>query len=142
MDLSGWSLGWGGNSYLTGQADLSGILAPGACLLVGGPTSDADNGSPVFDLPLNFSPDIENSGDKADGVALFDVPSSEVSTNTVPYDAVVYGGANTSALLGSDGAPAAPHVADTWGGSSLLRTASDTWEINENPTPGLCPVIQ
>ena len=27
VDLSGWSLGWGGNSYLTGQADLSGILA-------------------------------------------------------------------------------------------------------------------
>ncbi|MBD90978.1 MAG: hypothetical protein CL940_11615, partial [Deltaproteobacteria bacterium] len=142
VDLSGWSLGWGGNSYLTGQAALSGVLAPGACLLVGGPTSDADNGAPSYDLPLNFDPDIENSGDKADGVALFDVPVSEVSGNTVPYDSVVYGSANTSALLGSDGAPAAPHVADTWGGASLLRTAVDSWEINESPTPGLCPVIQ
>ena len=91
---------------------------------------------------MNFDPDIENSGDKADGVALFDVPAADVTVNTVPYDAVVYGAANTSALLGSDGAPAAPDVADTWGGSSLFRSTVDTWIINENPTPGLCPVIQ
>lgn len=142
VDLNGWSLGWGGNSYLTGTAALSGTMAPGACLLIGGPTSDEDNGSPTYGLPLNFDPDIENSGDKADGIALFDVPVSDIKASTLPYDAVVYGAANTSALLGSDGAPAAPHVADTWGGSSLLRATVDSWVINESPTPGLCPVIQ
>jgi hypothetical protein len=142
VDLDGWSLGWGGNSYTTGTAALSGTIAPGACLLIGGPTSDADNGSPTFGLPMNFDPDIENSGDKADGIALFDVLVSEITANTLPHDAVVYGAANTTGLLGSDGAPAAPHVADAWGGSSLLRTTVETWVVSESPTPGLCPVIQ
>jgi cytosine/adenosine deaminase-related metal-dependent hydrolase len=145
LDLSGWSLGWGGKSYTTGTASLSGDLAPGACAVIGGPTSNGDNGNPTFDVPVNFDPDLENAGDNgdtADGIALFDMPAGEIKASTVPYDAVVYGIANSNALLGSDGAPAAPNAPDVSGGASLRRTAVDTWEVNDSPSPGQCPVIQ
>ncbi|MCB1033120.1 MAG: lamin tail domain-containing protein, partial [Acidobacteria bacterium] len=89
IDLADMSLGAGGGDYTSSQAQLSGTIGAGSTFVVGGPTSSADNGNPVYDLVLDFSPDLQNSGAVADGVALFNVRAASVTPSTVPVDAVV-----------------------------------------------------
>ena len=140
IDLSGWSIGWGGNDYTWGVLQLEGIVPAGGCFLLGGPSASADNGNPVFDWAVNLEPDLQNSGSKADGIALFDVPASQVTSSTVPVDVVVYGGSNANNLLGPDGQPSPVHVPDAPAGQSLLRETADTWTINPAPNSVACPV--
>ena len=64
IDLSGFSLGFGGNDYSDSTLGLSGIVDMGAYFVLGGPQSDATNGAPVFDLVVDFSPDIQNAGSR------------------------------------------------------------------------------
>ena len=108
---------------------------------MGGPNSEAGNGSPVFDQPLNFEPDLENSGETADGVALFAGAPSTVTPNTAPIDAVVYGGWNDSNLIGPDGNPSPVHAPDVFSGESLVRITIGSWEINDSPDAGACPAV-
>ncbi len=140
IDLSGWSIGWGGNDYTWGVLQLQGTVPAGGCFLLGGPSASADNGNPVFDWAVNLEPDLQNSGSKADGIALFNVPAAQVTPSTVPVDAVVYGGSNANNLLGPDGQPSPVHVADAPAGQSLLRESADTWTINPTPNSVACPV--
>ena len=107
IDLGSFSLGWGGANYLSGKLALSGVVAPGAVFVVGGPLSDTANANPRFDLALDFAPDLQNGGATADGVALFDVPVEELLAETVPLDAVLYGESNDSGLLGPQGVASA-----------------------------------
>jgi cytosine/adenosine deaminase-related metal-dependent hydrolase len=141
VDLSEYTLGWGGKSWLTGKISLEGELQPGACFLVGGPNSEPGNGSPVFDQPLNFEPDLENSGETADGVALFAGTPSTVTASTPPIDAVVYDGWNDSKLIGPDGNVSPVHAPDVFSGESLLRVSLGLWEVNASPEAGDCPGI-
>ena len=53
---------------------------------------------PVFDLPVNLEPDLQNGGNTADGVALFALQAFEVTESSVPVDTVLYGGTNQSNL--------------------------------------------
>lgn len=136
VDLSGMSLGGGGNDYTTSTAQLSGTIQPGATLVVGGPTSSSANGSPTFDLVLNFSPDLQNSGSTADGVALFDVLATQITSATVPIDAVIYGGSNSNGLIDESGSANSPDVADAPAGSSIERTGlGGTWQVQNTPDP-------
>src|SRR5262249_38293040 len=48
IDLSRYRLGAGTSNYVTTTAALAGVLAPGACAVVGGPTSSDDNGRPTY----------------------------------------------------------------------------------------------
>ncbi len=138
LDLSGWSVGGGGSDWTYSQLQLSGLMPAGACWVVGGPDSNADNGDPAFDLAEDFEPDLQNSGSTADGVALFDVPASQVNASTVPVDAVVYGGSNSSGLIGPDGATAPVGVGDAGSGSSIELGADGQWAVQAAPTPGDC----
>ena len=52
IELGGFSIGWGGTTYLSGAVALSGIVAAGDYFVVGGPESTLDNASPVFDLAV------------------------------------------------------------------------------------------
>jgi hypothetical protein len=139
VDLSTWSLGWGGTSWVSGQQALFGVIDPGARFVVGGPASSADNFAPSFDLAADFEPDLQNAGATADGVALFDAPVEEVGEASLPVSVVVYGGENASGLLDASGAIAAVDVADAPAGSSIERGADGAWRVQPAPTPGAAP---
>lgn len=141
VDLSGWSVGYGGTDYTYGVQQLTGSVPNGACFLVGGPTSDATNGSPEYDATLAFNPNIQNSGSTADGIALFDVPKAQVTASTVPADAVVYGGSNDSGLIGPDGEVSIVHVDEAPKGQSLMRTDFETWVVHPTPNSEGCITI-
>lgn len=138
-DLSGYCLAYGGSTYGNATA-LSGTLAPGATIVVGGPTSSSANGNPTFDLVINFSPDLQNSGADADAVALFDVPAASWSSVVVPIDAVIYGSTNTNGLIDETGSAGTPDVGDAGAGSSIERTSlAGAWQIQSSPTPNSIP---
>lgn len=135
VDLSAWSLGWGGADY-TSTAQLAGTIQPGQRFVVGGALTDANNANPVFDQVYNFSPDIQNGGSLADGVALFSVPAAQVTALTVPVDAVVYGTSNTSGLIDETGVANVPEVGNAPAGSSIARVdMAGNWQIQAVPTP-------
>ena len=127
--MDNMSLGWGGGRYTRGGADLAGDIGAGACVLVGSAGVDAD-------LPIDFSPALQNAGAVADGVALFDTRSGDVTDETVPVDAVIYGGANDDGLLDAHGDRPEPHVGDAEQGRSIALV-DGTWMIVE-PSPSSC----
>jgi lamin tail-like protein len=141
IDLSGYSMGGGGTDYTVIPIQLSGTIPAGSCWVIGGPDSGSNNGNPVFDLETNFTPDLQNSGTAGDGIALFDVVSAQVTSLTVPIDAVIYGPNNDNGLLDESGSAGDPDVGDAPSGSSIERTASG-WQIQATPTPNICSEIQ
>ena len=143
VDLSNYSIGYGGSDYTYGTYQLLGLLPADMCVLVGGPATDDTNGEPEIDMPKDFDPDLQNSGSTADGIALFDVPADAITKDTVPLDAVVYGGENKSELLGSEGIPvASPHVEDVSGGKSLVRVSITEWGVEDAPDSSGCIQIK
>ncbi|MEM7582322.1 MAG: lamin tail domain-containing protein [Acidobacteriota bacterium] len=138
IDLTDLCIGSGGSDYTTSLVSLSGTVAAGATFVVGGPTSDANNGSPTFDQAIDFSPDFQNSGSDADGVALFNVRCSQVTASTVPIDAVVYGLNNTSSLIDETGSANPPDVGDATSGQSVERVdIAGTWQVQPLPNPNV-----
>jgi beta-lactamase superfamily II metal-dependent hydrolase len=137
--LDDYALGWGGSSYAYGTLQLAGRLPAGGCWLVGGPESSAANGSPVYDQSLVLTPNLQNGGDTADGVALFKLQADEIGDSSIPIDAVLYGTNNASGLLGAGGGVALPHVGTAPAGSSIRRSSSELWELNSSPSPAECP---
>ena len=139
VDLSYWSLGWGGSDYTYGTLQLAGTIPAGAVFVVGGPVSSSDNGSPVFNQAIDFTPDLQNSGGPADGLALFNVPASLITAATVPVDAVIYGppDTNSNGLLDETGGAGEVDVADTAQGESIERIdEAGTWQVSSTPSPG------
>ncbi len=139
QSLDGHSLGWGGKDYLVGGIDLSGDIDGKSCLIVGGPESDETNGTPAVDIKETLSPNLQNSGATADGVAIFNVVEDDVATSTIPLDAVIYGADNVSNLLDARGETPEPHVGDAPAGGTIVRTGRDSWEISESPNAADCP---
>jgi len=139
--LDGLSIGWGGSDYTYGGLDLTGTVSSGATWVVGGLSSGANNGNPTYDQAADLSPDLQNSGSTADGVALFLDVAANVGASTVPYDAVVYGSSNSSCLLDTSGACATPAVGDASANSSIERTTlAGSWQTQSSPTPGSTPL--
>lgn len=136
VDLSTWSLGWGGTSLVSGQQTLSGVVAARARFLVGGPLGDDAEPPLSFDLAIDLDPDLQNGGATADAVALFDRPADTVSAETLPFDLVLYGESNDSALLDPTGARAAVDVADAPSGASIEQGLDGIWRVQPEPTPG------
>jgi hypothetical protein len=141
LNLSGYSIAYGGTSWTHGTYQLMGILQPGACVVVGGPTSSPNNGSPAYYLARAFEPPIQNAGrERADGIAVFNLPAAEITGNSIPIDTVLYGVENLSELIDSDGnIQAEVNVGDAPANSSIERIG-DRWTINPAPTPGDCSV--
>jgi len=140
IDLSQFSLGYGGTTYTSGTYQLSGTINPGQVIVVGGLLADANNGNPTYFLAQDFSPDIQNSGSVGDGVALFNVPAAAITSTTVPIDAVVYGPNNSNGLIDETGVANDPEVGDAPAGSTIERTdAAGNWRIQSVPTPGSIP---
>jgi hypothetical protein len=141
ISLDAYSLGWGGADYTNGKVNLSGSVPAGGCFIVGGPFTTEVNGSPVFDQSYNFNPDIQNSGSTADGVALFSLTSANVTSTTVPIDAVLYGDINKNGLLNPSGVPGEVDVAKAPSGHSLLRTSLESWLHHATPHSIDCPAL-
>lgn len=141
IDLNDYSLGWGGSDYTVGTLDLESmaLLAPDDCFIVGGPQSEDDNANPMLDQAIDLDPDLEKSGGTADGVALFYGDAVSIMPDTVPVDAVIYGGNNSSMLIDETGVAPMPHVGDAGDTDSIRRDALDSWIIEDNAMPGLCP---
>jgi large repetitive protein len=140
IDLSGFSLGAAGTEYSYSVVQLAGTLEPGQCFVVGGPTSGADNGNPVFDQSFDFNPDFQNSGPDADAVALFAMTSSQITNTSVPIDAVLYGGSNGNNLIDESGEPGDVDSEDASSGHSVQLNANG-WVVQPEPTPNDCSHI-
>ncbi|NNL54002.1 MAG: hypothetical protein HKP32_02485, partial [Woeseia sp.] len=140
VDLAAYSLGSGGTDYTTSKLQLSGTIEPGATFVVGGPKSKSKNSDPDYDLEDDFSPDLQNSGSTADGMALFNVPASAITASTVPVDAVIYGDSNNNDLIDETGSAGGPDVGDAPAGSSVERIdLAGSWQIQSEPTPNNTP---
>ncbi len=115
-------------------------VAPGECLVVGGPTTC---GTGTCGVAIDFAPDLPNTSSAAvPGVGLF--RGATVGAMSVPVDAVTYG-AGTPLLVSpsgtvfaaaSVGAAVAPRSVERFG-----APAAATWRVQTTPTPGVCAAI-
>jgi hypothetical protein len=141
IDLAGYSLGWGGADYTTGTLQLSGIIASGATFVAGGPISDGGNGNPTYDLPIDFGPNLQNGGIFADGLALFNVPATSITSTTVPTDAVIYGIINFAGLIDETGAPGAVDFFGFGPAGASIEITDGGWVSQPLPGPGTPPML-
>jgi hypothetical protein len=126
IDLSGYELKVGQSNYDLLKVQLTGMLAPGACAVIGGPAQTPENGFPVFAQMVNFTPDLPHSGFQAAGFALFDKAASGVGGIKTPVDTMLVGANNNAQLLGPDAEVASPHCVRPLVGTSALRTGPGT----------------
>jgi cytosine/adenosine deaminase-related metal-dependent hydrolase len=144
INLAGYALAWAGVSYIDARLQLVGTLEAGQCAVIGGPTSSAVNFSPTFFQAVDFDPDLQNSGggatEKADAVALFAVPSAQITAATLPIDAVLYGAVNGNNLADETGAVGTVDAANVPSKHSLERVGK-TWTDQATPTPNDCAKV-
>jgi len=135
VDLSNYKLGWGGADYTYGELTLVGTVGVCEVYVVGGPISNETNGNPVFNYPMDFSNDIQNSGTVSDGVALF-----YMDDPLCPVDVVIYGPSNENELIDETCTVGQSDVGDAPPGSSIeLEFLGGNWFIQENPSPNDIP---
>lgn len=145
IQLSDYSLGWGRDTYDTGTHVFgSFLLAPGATFVIGGPTSNAANGNPVYGEVYNFAPNLRNGGNNnfADTVALFfgDIGSSPALT---PVHAVIYGESTASTSLLDEQGAAATILFNTDGfsaGTSIEWLGDESWGVAPSLNPNVAPI--
>lgn len=141
IDLSQWSIGWGGSQYTYGTLQLTGTINSAEYFVFGGPTSIPSNGSPSYSLAVDLNPGLQNSSTTpsavADGIALFHTPVSSITDSTVPFFSVIYGGINSNGLIDSTGSVGAVDVGGAPSGQSIeFLGAAEGWIINPSPNPG------
>jgi hypothetical protein len=133
IDLSDYRLEWGQQTLSTAIA-LSGTVAANSSFVIGGPTSDVNNGNPVYDQVFNFNPNLRDGAhnSREDAVALF-----QISTSTLMH-IVVYGGDGTAVQFNDEqGATAiALDVTGLGQGDTLEYLGSDSWQVQGVTTPG------
>ncbi len=132
IDLSTWSLGYGGADFTYGTLALGGEIVPGDYFLIGGGD---------FDINVDFSPNLQNGGDTADGVALFDLPPADIDRASVPFFAVLYGGINANGLPVAGGLIPPAGVPGAPPGGSIELTGDGGWRVQPVPTPDTGPLV-
>jgi hypothetical protein len=119
-------------------------VAPGDCLVIGGPT---DCGGATCDVPTAFVPVLPNTSSTAvPGVGLF--RGATIGAMSVPVDAVTYGTGTPTLVSPSGTAFAAPSVGAAVATRTAARSverfgapASASWRVQTTPTPGVCTAI-
>lgn len=161
IDLAYYSIGMGRSSdagdttplgYTRWTAQLEGTISPGGTFVIGGPSSNAKNGNPIYDQVFQFSQIPNPNTGELMGIGLFDVPLSQLTQNTLPVDAVFYGFsgfAGTTYMLDSSGNPGsmnvgvssvALHINDPYGYSIARTSNAGDWVFlgsNISPSPGV-----
>jgi hypothetical protein len=136
IDLTGYSLGWGGADYTYGTLDLDAYtsIAPGQVIVIGGPSDGTG---------YDFTPELANGFLAAAGVAIFDVDSSLIAGAT-PVDAIIYGTVfvfgNINGLIDETGAAGTVDVVTANSTQNAVRDAGGAWVTTTTPTPGFTPV--
>ena len=133
IDLSAYELQWG-RMDLDDSIALSGTLAAGSTFVIGGPTSDANNGNPIYDQVFNFNPNLGDGGhpNREDGIALV-----ESATSTLLH-IVVYGGNGSGSPYVDEQGNAATVIDDSAlnPGESLEYLGGGSWQVQPTPTDG------
>jgi len=134
IDLSNYHLEWGEGSLTESSGALSGTLAAGATWVMGGPTSDGNNGNPIYDAIYNFVPNLGDGRHiwREDGIALF-----ETATSTMLHT-IVYGGNNFAVnFVDEQGGTAVAFDDSTLNpGESIEFLGTTVWQIGTTATPG------
>jgi hypothetical protein len=107
------------------------VLSAGAEVLLGA-------SQPPYDQVSPFQPNLAVGASAPAGIAQFDVGADQITSQTRPFDALVYG-TGASPLLAPSG-QAAPVVPAAPAGWSLARTAASRWEPQAVSTPRICEV--
>jgi len=141
------------NNGLQGFVDvltLAGTIAPGACVVVGGPMTGAGaaNFTPegfAFEVVHDFATDLGNAGDADDAPpAPADAIQLTMASGAI-LDNVIYGRNNSGSMTDEDGGvPGSPDAVDVEPGRSLERTApgvAGAWRAQSTPNPGNCGAI-
>ena len=144
IDLSNYSLGWGRDSYTDGSYVFSSfLLAPGATFVIGGPTTNSNNGDPVYDQVLNFAPNLRNgtNNNSAASIGLF---LGDIGTDPtlVPVHAVIYGESTATSSVLDEQNTTATVLFNTDGfveGNSVEWTGGETWQVSASLGPGIAP---
>jgi hypothetical protein len=137
LDLSGYRLQVGQDSYGLITVPLTGTIDPGTCALVGDLTGPAPIDGPVLFQRVDFTPDLPTPGFEATGYAVFDASAPMVGGVQPPLDAVLVGEHNDR-LIGVDTQLAAVGCAAPPIGSSTKRTGAATC-TSATPQPAQCP---
>jgi hypothetical protein len=143
VNLSTYSLGWGRTSYATNVLQLAGIVPDGATWVVGGTTSDARNGFPVLNDPVELAANLGSGFNlfNTEGVGLFDVTAANITSILAPIHSVTYGWSfATTVLPGESGAPAVPVFrmdldGNSPAGSSIEYMGGNAWRLRATPEP-------
>jgi hypothetical protein len=140
----------GVTSGFTDVMALSGGVAPGACVVVGGPMSGptAANFTPsgfLYEVTEDFTTDLGNAGDPSDSPPAPSDAIQLVMTGGVILDNVIYGRNNTGAMTDENGLiPSVPDAPDVDPGRSIERTAlgvNGPWRQQLTPNPADCSAI-
>ncbi len=138
IDLSNYALGAGGESYATLRYQLKGLLAPGACAVVGGPKSLPSNFSPNFFQAEPFAGGLQNGGTVADAIGLFALKAIDIKADSLPLDAFIYGAdENKAGFRLPDGSIGKVHLNKALSGQSAEKIDGN-WVTQSQPTPGVC----
>jgi hypothetical protein len=134
IDLSSYSLGWGGADYTQGTVQLTGTVTSGGYFVVGGP-----DGGVTYDQIFNFAPDLyAPGGGAADGIALFDVVAASITVATVPIDAIIYAkknAVNSNGLMDETGAVGAIEVTVGGSDSGFFLNDDGSWSMHDGTSP-------
>lgn len=141
IDLSNYGLKAGATSYDSISVPLSGMLAAGKCVLIGGP-KPAGPGAPPYTPQHDFEPDLPHvhMAGEAAGFALFDSLPGIDGVRT-PVDALIVGSGNNSRFRGPDGGMPAPYCLTPAADQdlSIVRTGAAACVASATPKPSACP---
>jgi len=153
ITLDDYSLGWGRNDYTRGVFQLSGgLLAPGEAWIVGGPTSNDDNGNPDFSpngqaLDLDPNPQRGDNKKRPDGVALFELAAADIVRGSDPIHAVIYGLTSSTTrpwLTDESGVTGSGVILITTDGisqgESIEMVLDGSWQVPAAPSPGVTAI--
>ncbi len=140
VDLSDYSLGWGGADYTFGTMwlDGAGTLDPGEYIVIGNSLGGNTGPGAAF----NFTPNLPDGVFTAGGVGLFAGPT--VGAADVPIDSVIYGhifALNFNGLIDSTGAVGTVDATTGAAAESIQLGAGGTWTASATPTPDTGPLV-
>lgn len=143
IDMTGYVVAAGRARWGDTVFKLSGIVASGACAVVGGPDTGPINSDPDLVVAADFAPDMPTDlgpglGNAGFGLFAAAAIGSDGQATTLPLDAVAIGAGTTSSrLLSPEGVPLEVSLTEPAQGASAALTPAG-WRA-QPPAPHACP---